>query len=337
MSVQLAAPGVHTCGAHAPPVQLCVAVHATIVYPRPSGLQVRAVVIDAQSMAPGVHTRVWQIPPAQTWFVAHASGVQAEPFALQVRMWSVSGQSVTPGVQTRAWQFWSVPQYCVIVQSVSARHSTQCMAVVLQTRPMSLHWREETQGRGGLTQTLARQTCPPLQSTSVSQSTQYPSVVSQTWPGHVRDVVQLVIATQWLALQAWPGDVQSVDVTQSTQWPWLRSQTCPAVEHSRSDWQDTGPLSIPGTSGLVESTPAASALPASTGVAEVLGVLPQPIASHAKARKRHGNRRFRAGMGGRSHALPGSSTARSGDAMSCLRDAQPRSTCVAICALSNGG
>ena len=65
-------------------------------------------------------------------------------------------------------------------QSVSATQSTHWLRAVSQTCAIAEHSRDDVHARGGATQTLPRQSWPPVQSTSVLQSTQKPSVVLHT-------------------------------------------------------------------------------------------------------------------------------------------------------------
>nr|MBK7063460.1 hypothetical protein [Deltaproteobacteria bacterium] len=147
-------------------------------------------------------------------------------------------QRALPGVQSRAAQRLSASQnWLPASQSLSPPHSTQTIRVGWQTRPMSLHCREEVQLRGRVTQLFARHCWMEGQSASTLQSTQKPRVVSQTWPGHCRVEVHAVDATQRWLLHVRSDPVQSALVRHSTQTPRSRSHTCPCGAQGLSDWQ----------------------------------------------------------------------------------------------------
>jgi len=124
-------------------------------------------------------------------------------------------------------------------QSVSATHSTHWLRAVSHTNPMSEHSRDERQVGGRATHTLLRQRSVSAQSTSASQSTQYPSRVLHTCRGHIRDDVHGTGVKHRLARQMLPGAMQSLAPLHSTQRPAMRSHTSPRALHSRSEAQRT--------------------------------------------------------------------------------------------------
>jgi len=125
---------------------------------------------------------------------------------LQVRTLAVPAHSAAPGVQARARQT-PITQLAEDAQgaSIHARpRGSQVRARVASTH--SDAFGVQTRARQVAS---APQACPAGQSLSPTQSTQIPRARSHTRPGHMRDDVHAVTATQRLPSQVCPASPQS--------------------------------------------------------------------------------------------------------------------------------
>jgi hypothetical protein len=162
----------------------------------PSALQVRRAVALSQDAAPGAqrsarHSPIRCTPPGRAVGLGLRGAARVAVTASRVAL----TQRRAPAVHAETRQTLPAVQAEPIAQSRSSRHSTQRICATLHTSPPAEQSRDERQATGAA-QTLATQRWPGSHSASVTQSTQRIALRSHTWPGHMRDEVQGVAATQ---------------------------------------------------------------------------------------------------------------------------------------------
>ena len=119
----------------------------------------------------------------------------------------------------------------------------------------------------------SRHCCEAGQSASPPQSAQSPRVGWQTWPGHWREEVQAVAATQRWPMQIRSVPAQSARVRQPTQTPRSRSQTWPLGAHAGSDWQASAAASGGGVAPSLGAPPSEAASKGASRAASAGGVI----------------------------------------------------------------
>jgi hypothetical protein len=128
--------------------------------------------------------------------------------------------------------------------------------------------------------------CVAGHSRSSLQSTQNPSSVEQTWPGHDRDVVHRTTATH-APRRHTRSPEQSDCWLQPTQRPRAVLHTRPSAEHSRSDVHETVPAasSDDASSEMSLDGSERSVCPASAGIMGVPSgeqAAPTPTIKHIR-------------------------------------------------------